>query len=110
MLLPSLPFSCSFKAPVRISPDNRPRQMPVGAIRFVLHYRSLKIAAIALVCGLAVTAIHGANGQLGNPKRPPGEFSKQYLAMPMQFEPNHGQTDPSVQFLSRGPGYTLFLT
>jgi uncharacterized repeat protein (TIGR01451 family) len=26
------------------------------------------------------------------------------------FEPNHGQTDPQVRFLSRAPGYTLFLT
>jgi hypothetical protein len=30
--------------------------------------------------------------------------------VPMQFEPNRGQTDPSVQFLARGPGYNLFLT
>ncbi len=28
----------------------------------------------------------------------------------MQFEPNVGQTDSQVQFISRGPGYTLFLT
>ncbi len=30
--------------------------------------------------------------------------------MPLTFEPNVGQTDPQVQFLSRGNGYTLFLT
>jgi hypothetical protein len=29
---------------------------------------------------------------------------------PMIFEPNLGQTDARVKFLSRGPGYTLFLT
>jgi len=28
---------------------------------------------------------------------------------PLTFELNQGQADPSVQFLSRGPGYTLFL-
>ncbi len=28
----------------------------------------------------------------------------------LNFEPNRGQTDPSVKFLARGPGYTLFLT
>jgi uncharacterized repeat protein (TIGR01451 family) len=28
----------------------------------------------------------------------------------MQFEPNAGQTDQEVKFVSRGPGYTLFLT
>src|SRR5262245_51867872 len=35
---------------------------------------------------------------------------RQYLTLPMHFEPNAGQTDPSVDFLSRGPGYTVFLT
>ena len=31
-------------------------------------------------------------------------------ALPVSFEPNRGQADPSVEFLSRGPGYSLFLT
>ena len=30
--------------------------------------------------------------------------------LPLSFEPNIGQADPHVKFLSRGPGYTLFLT
>jgi hypothetical protein len=29
---------------------------------------------------------------------------------PLAFEENLGQVDPEVQFLSRGPGYQLFLT
>ena len=29
--------------------------------------------------------------------------------LPLIFEPNLGQTDPSVKFVSRGPGYSLFL-
>jgi hypothetical protein len=33
-----------------------------------------------------------------------------YGKIPLSFEPNKGQTDPSVQFLSRGSGYSLFLT
>jgi hypothetical protein len=33
-----------------------------------------------------------------------------YGKLPLSFEPNRGQTDPQVKFLSRGPGYTLFLT
>jgi hypothetical protein len=32
------------------------------------------------------------------------------LTLPMSFEANHGQTSPSVKFLSHGEGYTLFLT
>src|SRR5262245_29558518 len=30
--------------------------------------------------------------------------------LPLSFEPNAGQSDAAVQFLARGPGYTLFLT
>ena len=31
-------------------------------------------------------------------------------SLPLNFEPNAGQTDSSVEFLARGGGYTLFLT
>ncbi|HEV7798702.1 MAG TPA: hypothetical protein VGO73_11125, partial [Pyrinomonadaceae bacterium] len=30
--------------------------------------------------------------------------------LPLTFQPNHGQADAAVKFLSRGPGYQLFLT
>jgi hypothetical protein len=33
-----------------------------------------------------------------------------YGKLPLSFEANNGQADESVKFLSRGPGYTLFLT
>src|SRR5262245_48036544 len=33
-----------------------------------------------------------------------------YLRLPLQFEANQGQDDPAVKFLSRGPGYGVFLT
>ena len=33
-----------------------------------------------------------------------------YAKLPMSFEPNLGQSDPRVRFLSRGRGYTLFIT
>jgi hypothetical protein len=32
-----------------------------------------------------------------------------YGALPLNFEANEGQTDASVQFISHGSGYTLFL-
>ena len=45
----------------------------------------------------------------------PSEVAKQrvvttYGKLPLSFEANHGQTDNRVDFLSRGGGYTLFLT
>ncbi|MBD2518710.1 SBBP repeat-containing protein [Nostoc sp. FACHB-973] len=33
-----------------------------------------------------------------------------YGNLPLSFQPNFGQTDEQVKFLSRGQGYTLFLT
>src|SRR5437867_89347 len=33
-----------------------------------------------------------------------------YGKLPLSFEANEGQADPQVKFLSRGRGYTLFLT
>src|SRR5689334_16380182 len=33
-----------------------------------------------------------------------------YGRLPASFEENRGQTDARVKFLSRGPGYTVFLT
>jgi hypothetical protein len=36
--------------------------------------------------------------------------SAAYNSLPLYFEANRGQTDPQVKFVSRGSGYTLFLT
>src|SRR2546429_5803027 len=36
--------------------------------------------------------------------------SESYGKLPLNFEANQGQTDPRVKFLSRGNGYSLFLT
>src|SRR5579871_3521475 len=33
-----------------------------------------------------------------------------YGRLPLAFEPNQGQTDPQVQYLAHGQGYSLFLT
>ena len=37
-------------------------------------------------------------------------LSAAYGQLPLSFEANQGQTDPRVNFLSRGAGYSLFLT
>jgi hypothetical protein len=36
--------------------------------------------------------------------------SEDYGKLPLYFEANRGQTEPQVKFVSRGSGYTLFLT
>jgi membrane-bound inhibitor of C-type lysozyme len=37
-------------------------------------------------------------------------IQQNYAKLPLSFEANAGQTDGSVQFLARGPGYGLYLT
>ena len=43
---------------------------------------------------------------------PPGSarIVESYGKLPLAFEANQGQSDPQVKFLSRGAGYSLFLT
>lgn len=41
---------------------------------------------------------------------PDVRLAESYGKLPLQFEANQGQTDPAVRFLSRGPGYSLYLT
>lgn len=40
----------------------------------------------------------------------PATAAPDYGRLPLSFEANSGQVDPAVRFLSRGRGYTLFLT
>src|SRR5713226_7606713 len=47
-----------------------------------------------------------AYSQLTNKLR----VSATYNSLPLYFEANRGQTDPQIKFVSRGRGYTLFLT
>ena len=38
------------------------------------------------------------------------EIADHYGKLPLSFESNEGQTDRTAKFISRGPGYDLFLT
>ena len=48
----------------------------------------------------------------GASERSPRSIAAKALTaqLPLSFQPNHGQTDSQVKFLSRGSGYELFLT
>ena len=48
-------------------------------------------------------------GPSGPPKAATAQVMENYGKLPLRFEDNRGQTDQSVQFLARGPGYQLFL-
>ncbi len=49
------------------------------------------------------------NSSHSTPYRPI-HLAQNYGQLPLAFEPNQGQTDPQVQYLARGRGYSLFVT
>lgn len=55
------------------------------------------------------TACAGAQSR-GGEQPAHASINSNYGKLPLTFEANRGQTDPSVKFVSRGPGYTAFLT
>src|SRR5256884_6505233 len=86
-------------------------------------YRAaLLISASAALTVLASSpSMRTATRAAANPSKPsnsaqhPNQAGQQRLAenygkVPLSFEADRGQTDPRVKFLSRGSGYTLFLT
>ena len=75
---------------------------------FVLLYAGLLLAAISLV-QVQNTLPKGdvlTEGVAGATKQ---RIVETYGKLPLSFEANQGQTDRRVKFISRGPGYTLFL-
>src|SRR5436190_1045647 len=67
------------------------------------YFKSLSFC-LFLSCATAPW-ITMANAQSNSPV-----VAAQVFKIPMHFMNNAGQTDPRVDFISRGPGYTLFLT
>ena len=65
---------------------------------------------IALLLGATVLKKDLGSASPAAQSRSQGQWAQLYAALPLSFEANHGQTDPSVSFLSRGKGYALFLT
>ena len=58
---------------------------------------------------LAVMAL-AAVGSLAAQNPATAHLDAKFGKVPLNFEPNRGQVDSAVQFLSRGPGYSLYLT
>jgi CSLREA domain-containing protein len=56
----------------------------------------------------ATSPIETLDTKLGTPNQ--AHLDRRFGQLPLSFEPNVGQTDEQVKFLSRGRGYTLFLT
>jgi hypothetical protein len=75
--------------------------------------RNVLLQGLILVLLSAVPAVAGgAQGvrALDAPAAVKVRIAEGYGKLPLSFEANQGQTDGQVKFLSRGSGYTLFLT
>jgi hypothetical protein len=79
---------------------------------------SMKLMSVVIAqskLAVASFAIIGIAALLNSPTRVAGKANspdpvRKYADVPLSFEANHGQTNSDVRFLSRGKGYTLFLT
>lgn len=80
-------------------------------IRSILRV-SGSFAALALLAGLSVPAFagEGARSALNNKERAAVRPAAVDLKVPMYFEANRGQADPSVKFFTHAAGYKLYLT
>jgi len=79
---------------IRIKPSSQPRFQGLLAILAA-------IAGLSLCCG---TAAHASADPASN------RATARIADIPLSFEANQGQIDSQVKFLSRGDGYSLFLT
>lgn len=74
--------------------------------------RSCCVSALLFLLGLVIVSqppyVNKPPRKLRGAQAQP-QIVAAYGKLPLQFELNRGQTDPRVQFLSRGSNYTLFL-
>jgi hypothetical protein len=77
-----------------------------------LNFLARAFAAFAMLGAMTGATLAAPHGHAANPKvnTPAAHVDRDFGKVPLSFEPNQGQTDAKVQFLSRGQGYALFLT
>ncbi len=81
-----------------------------------LHAHASRLASFRAFTLLAVLgAAHVGTATINETSKPTGDRAREravesYGNLPLSFEANQGQTDSRVKFVSRGRGYTLFLT
>ncbi len=88
----------------------------IAAKRLVVCSRSVCLSLLAIVAFGLLPRIQAAEKILSDrqvstaPTKTQPELVANYGKLPLSFEANQGQVSGPVQFLSRGLGYTLFLT
>lgn len=94
------------------SPDISTRTDPfrrvVSAIRRVAYLSAAGLILLNQVNAQGIPSI-GVNPQKVSANRVE-RFADQYGKLPLSFEPNRGQADHNVRFLSRGSAYGIYVT
>jgi len=73
--------------------------------------RRLRLLMLASVLGLWPLRASAAGGApVRTEADSPSGWAALYARLPLSFEVNQGQSDPTVEYLAHGPGYTLWLT
>ena len=113
--MPTLPSATAIAA----SMNSLPKALRSYCVSAVFKIRPAFILLIAfaasnLTGGSRIpSAIAGQNTQRATSALPVATEARAlagYRRLPLSFEPNVGQSDSSVDFLSRASGYTLFLS
>src|SRR5438128_871140 len=81
---------------------NPTRKITEGGVKGMVLLLALALASCA-----PASAAHPSTE---SPQATKPQVLAAYGKLPLSFEANQGQTEPQVKFLSRGSGYTLFLT
>ena len=92
-----------------VPPASR-RQGRAGLPRRTASYGVLALCLLALLAMLAGRPPRLAPSANSAFRIPQSAIVASYARLPLSFEANQGQTDGAVKFVSRGSGYTLFLT
>jgi N-acetylneuraminic acid mutarotase len=69
-----------------------------------------KIAFVVALAGMLAAALLPLLSSRPTNSVPAGKASAEIAGLPLSFEPNAGQTDPSVRFMAHASGGTLFFT
>ena len=90
------------------------RRMLGRASGFLIFGICMQFASVLLQGGLSAQTAPQAGPKTGDgggiSARDKQKLAASAINLPLFFEANQGQTDPSVRFLTRSGGYTMFLT
>lgn len=85
------------------------RRHSCWAVRSMRQTSLVVLIVVALMVGAQAADGSGASNT-AQKSVSTAQAAKRLQLLPLSFEQNQGQTDARVKFLSRGPGYTMFLT